>query len=177
MSLVTLMTGEPAQLTNAVIDELRSLDANQPVFAIRSLDQVVGKTLASRRLQTLLMIGFATAGFLIAVVGVYGMLAYTVVQRTRDLGIRLALGAQRHEIMRHCLRRALPPVVIGLSIGMAAALTSAQLLRTLLFAVDPWDPVTLFGALLLLASAALAACYLPARRAANLSPLSALRHD
>jgi putative ABC transport system permease protein len=177
MSLVVLTTGEPARLTNAVIDELRGLDPNQPVYSIRSLDQVVARTLASRRLQTLLMIGFAAAGFLIAIVGVYGMLAYAVVQRTRELGIRVALGAQRHEIIRHCLRRALPPVMVGLLAGLAAALTAAQLLRTLLFGVDPWDPVTFFGAPLLLASAALGACYLPARRAGNLSPLTALRHD
>jgi putative ABC transport system permease protein len=177
MNLVIGTTGEPEQFIKAVISEVRALDANQPVYNVRSLDDVVGRTLASRRLQTLLMMGFASAAVFLAVISVYGMLAYAVAQRTRELGIRVALGARRGEIVSLCLRRALTRIGIGLVIGVAAALAATRLLGSLLFALDPWDPVTFLGAFLLLGSAGMLACYLPARRAANQDPLVALRQE
>jgi len=177
MGLVVRTTGDPGRLRNAVMAAVRALDPEQPVTNVRTLDEVVGRALAARRLQMLLIIGSAAVAFLLAVIGVYGMMTYALAQRTRELGIRVALGASRRDIVRHCLRQGLTRIGAGTLIGGLAAVAAGRLLRSLLFGLEPWDPVTFAGAILLLGSVGLLACYLPAARAARTDPVHALRLD
>jgi len=175
MDLLIRTTGDPEQLRKAVIAAVRALDPQQPITNVRSLDEVVARTLAPRRIQMLLILGSAAVVFLLAVVSVYGMMAYTLAQRTRELGIRVALGATRNELIRYCLRQGLARVGAGVLAGSAAAVAAGGFLRSLLFGIAPWDPITFASAVLLLGSVALLACYLPAARAARADPLTALR--
>jgi len=177
MSLVARTVSEPALLAGAVRGEIRALDRDQPVYNLRSLEQVLARALASRRFQTILLGGFAAAAVVLAVIGVYGLLAYAVAQRTRELGIRVALGAPRSHVLAVILRQAFRLIGAGLLIGGTAAMVSSRLLRNILFDVSPWDPVTFVGSALLLTIAGLVASYLPARRAANVDPLRALRGE
>jgi ABC-type antimicrobial peptide transport system permease subunit len=121
--------------------------------------------------------GFAGAVLGLAVMGVYGMLAHAVAQRTRELGVRMALGARREEILWLCLRRGLVRVGVGLGLGLAGALVGARLLTGLLFGLGPWDPITWAGAVVVVLGAGLAASALPALRAARLDPVAALRQE
>ena len=177
MTLVVRTEGAPERLERTVIGVLRSLDADQPVYGVRTLSQVLGRALGSRRLQALLMAGFAAAAFVLALIGVYGMLAYAVARRTRELGIRLALGAGREEIVRHCLARVVWPILAGLLLGAGTALVGARLVRALLFAVDPWDPATFLGVFAVVGTGSLLVSSVPALRASRLDPAMALRHD
>jgi hypothetical protein len=177
LSLLVSTTGEPDGMARAVIDEVRSLDPSRPVYNVRSVEAIVGGELAPRRLQTLLMAGFAASALVLAVLGVYGMLAYAVAQRAREMGIRVALGAQRRAIVWLCLRGAMIRIVAGLTIGTIAALAAVRFLDGLLFALDPWDPVTFVSALLLLGGNGVAASCVPALRAARLDPMMTLRRE
>ena len=132
---------------------------------------------AERRFQMLLTSLFAVVALLLGAVGVYGVVSYTVVCRTRDIGLRLALGARRPEIVRWVLATGMRPVVVGLVIGIACAILGATALRGVLFGVVPTDPIALGGVAGLLLSIAVAACYIPARRASRLDPVVALRGE
>jgi putative ABC transport system permease protein len=123
------------------------------------------------------MSGFAVAALTLAVLGVYGMLAHSVTQRSRELGVRMALGARRREILRLCLQRGLARVAIGLGLGLLAALALSRQLESLLFGLTPRDPLAYAGAFVILLAAGLAASAVPALRAARLDPVEALRHD
>ena len=177
LSLLVSTIGAPDGMAQAVINEVRSLDPSRPVYNVRSVEAIVGRQLAPRRLQTLLMAGFAASALVLAVLGVYGMLAYAVAQRAREMGIRVALGAQRRAIVWLCLRGAILRIVAGLTIGTVAALAAVRFLDGLLFALDPWDPVTFVSALLLLGGTGVAASCIPALRAARLDPMVTLRRE
>ncbi|MEJ7809333.1 MAG: ABC transporter permease [Gemmatimonadaceae bacterium] len=177
MSLVIHTATNPARFAGTVRAEVLGLDPDQPVYSVRSMEQVVGRALARRRFQTLLLGGFAASALLLAVVGVYGVLAYAVAQRTRELGIRVALGAQRYDVLAIILRQALTRIGAGLLIGGAAALAGSRVLTSVLFEVSPWDPAAFAGAVALLSAAGLVASYLPARRAAAVDPVSTLRRE
>jgi ABC-type antimicrobial peptide transport system permease subunit len=163
--------------TAAAVAVIRQLDPTRPVYAVRSVQETVSRQLAPRRLQTALMGGFAAAVLALALLGVYGMLAHAVAQRTRELGVRMALGARRPEIVWLCLRRGLARIGMGLAVGMAAALAGSRLLGGALFGLGPWDPATYAGVLLLLLLTGLAACVGPALRAARLDPVAAIRQE
>jgi len=139
------------------------IGASQPAYVRRSGAWLVG--------------GFATLAWLLGVIGLYGVVAYSVGRRTREIGVRMALGAQRASVARLIVGEAGRLVVIGVAAGAIAAAGSATLMRTLLFGVTPWDPATLLGVAAVLGVSALAASYLPARRAASLSPVEALRAE
>jgi ABC-type antimicrobial peptide transport system permease subunit len=141
------------------------------------MDEIVEGSVLQRRFQTTLMLMFAAAAVLLATLGVYGVLSYAVTQRTSEIGIRLALGAERNAVRRMVLRQALRPVVIAVASAVPLALLAGSWLRSLLFGVSPRDPITIGVACLALMTAAVLAAYLPARRAANLDPLTALRHE
>jgi putative ABC transport system permease protein len=177
LSLVIGARRSPDDVVRAAVAQVHALDPSRPVYAVRSLDQAVSRLLAPRRLQTLLMGGFAGAVLGLAVMGVYGMLAHAVAQRTRELGVRMALGARREEILWLCLRRGLVRVGVGLGLGLAGALVGARLLTGLLFGLGPWDPITWAGAVVVVLGAGLAASALPALRAARLDPVAALRQE
>ena len=148
-----------------------------PLYDVHPLAEAVDRSLAERRLTNLLLAAFAGAALLLALIGIYGVMARSVGARTREFGVRLALGASAAEVRRMVLREAATLVAIGAASGLAGAVLITRLLRGLLFGVDPFDPVTFALAAGGLGAVALAACYFPARRATRADPLVALRTD
>jgi ABC-type antimicrobial peptide transport system permease subunit len=146
-----------------------------PLYAVRPLESLVAAQNASRRFAMLLVGLFGAAALLLAALGIYGVVAHSVSQQRREIGIRLALGAARAAVVRMVLLDGLRLTLIGVAIGVAGALTLTRLLSGLLFGVSAFDPLTFTAIALLLAGVALAACWLPARRAASVDPLVALR--
>jgi putative ABC transport system permease protein len=177
MSLVVRTAQEPSTLAAAVRSVVHKMDPNLPIAALRTMREVVSSTVAERRFQTTLTSLFALVALLLGAVGVYGVVSYTLACRTRDIGLRMALGAERGDVLRWAIAMGMLPVVIGLGVGLSSAVAAAQVLRSLLFEVTPADPLSLGTVVLVLMSSAGLACYLPARRAAALDPVLALRHE
>jgi predicted permease len=173
---VVLRTSLPAtQLEPQIRHQIQSIDPNLPVFSVSSLNDVLDRSLASRRFSADLVGGFAGLAILLASIGIYGLLAYMVGQRSREIGIRMALGARREDILRMFLRKGVALGGIGIVAGLVFSAATASLMASLLYGVRPHDPaVFLIVPLLLLAVAALAS-YLPARRATKVNPIIALR--
>jgi predicted lysophospholipase L1 biosynthesis ABC-type transport system permease subunit len=172
---VMLTSGDPLASANAVRRELAAVDPAVPASFVRSMDQWMGGTLASRRFNLQLVGAFAAAALLLAVVGVYAVSAFAVTTRTREIGIRAALGASRFDVIRLVLRNGASPVVGGLAVGTAIAVILAPALSGMLFGVTPRDGMSLAISLAALACAALLANIVPARRAARIDPVVALR--
>src|SRR2546427_5431146 len=147
MSVVVRTAGDPARFASLVRSEVLAVNRNQPVYNVRSLNQVLARGVAARRFQTLLLGAFAVAALALAVIGVYGLLEYAVARRTREFGIRGALGAQRRDVVAFVMRRALMLMGVGLVIGGACALAGTRLLTTILFEVSPWDPMIFVGSM------------------------------
>ncbi len=141
------------------------------------MGEVVSASLAERRFQMWLVSLFSLLALTLAVVGIYGVTSYTVARRTREIGLRVALGARRHDVLRSVMSEGLRPVLIGLAIGAVGAQIAAQSIRTVLFGIGPLDPIALGSVASVLLLTATLACYLPARRAASLEPLVALRTE
>jgi putative ABC transport system permease protein len=177
MSVVVRSSADPVQLAAAVRRQVLAQDPDQPVYAVRTLDDVLGASLASRRVQMLLLGAFALAALALAAVGVYGVVAQTVRRRTHEIGVRVALGAQRRDVLRLVVGRGMRPVGIGVLAGGVAAAATGRLLRGLLYGVTPADPTTFVAAAIFLAVIALVACVLPARRAVRVDPVVALRSE
>jgi putative ABC transport system permease protein len=156
---------------------VRELDPGQPVAGIRTMETVISDALLDRRLAMTLLSGFAAAALLLAAVGVYGLMSFTVAQRGREIGIRMALGAHTRDVRSMILGRCAVLAGIGLALGTAGSLAARRLIETQLYQVSPTDPVTLGGAALLLLAVAIAASYVPARRAMTIDPVKALRAD
>lgn len=169
--------GAPLAIVRDVQREVWAIDKDQPVTRVETLEEVVSASVAQRRFQAMLLLLFAGVALALSVVGVYGVVSYAVAQRTPEIGLRLALGAQPEDILALTLTRALRPILAGLALGLLGALGASRLLTSLLFEVKPSDPLTfaLVGALL--AVAALAACLIPARRATRVDPMVALRYE
>ena len=176
-SFAVKTTENPGAIAPAIRAAIRSIDAELPLSALQTMDEVVERSVAQRRFQTNLVLVFGVAAMLLASLGVYGVMSYAVTQRTTEIGIRLALGAERGSVLRMVLRQALRPVAAGVAAAVPLALGAASWLRSLLFGVSPQDPTTITVACLTLITAAMLAAYLPARRAANLDPLNALRYE
>ena len=170
-------SADPGTLGDTIRHEVQSVDPGIPVFAVRTLDEVVAKSLADRRFALVILAVFAGVALLLASIGIYGVMAYTFSQRTHEIGVRVALGAQRSDILRMALGEGMLLVAIGLGAGLIGATIVTRFLRSMLFSVTPTDPAT-FGAIAaLLAAVALFACFIPARRATRVDPLVALRED
>ena len=167
----------PESLGEAVRREVEAVDLNVPVHSIRSMDEIIARSVADRRFALELLGVFATLALLLAAVGVYGVMSYSVSQRTHEVGIRVALGAQQTDILRLALGEGLRIVAIGLGAGLVGAAIVTRVFRSMLFEVAPGDPVTLLIASAMLAAVACLACYIPARRASRVDPLVALREE
>src|ERR1041384_1741406 len=177
MTVLLRTAGEPAALTAAVRRELLALDPVQPVSAVRTLDEVVSTTMSPRRFNVVVLGVFAGTALLLAGIGLYGVMAYAVTQRTREIGVRLALGAEGRGVVAMVLRDSFRLVAAGVALGLAGALVLDRALASLLFQVGPHDPPSLLAASVALVLVALLGSYLPARRAARVDPLTALRAE
>ncbi|HEX6165118.1 MAG TPA: ABC transporter permease [Vicinamibacterales bacterium] len=177
LTVVAKSRGDAASLIEPMRAAVRDLDPDVPIYAVRSMDQLVANAIAQPRLYLLLIASFAGTAMLLAAIGLYGVLAYAVGQRTREIGIRLALGAKRAEVLRMVMTQAGRLAITGIALGLSAAVLASRALRSQLFEIAPTDTLTyvMVGAGLLIV--ALVASWIPARRAARIDPLAALRHD
>jgi putative ABC transport system permease protein len=177
LTLVVRTHREPADITRAIRGQLDRLDKDLPLETVRTMSQLVASNTAQRRLSTQLLLGFAAGALLLSAVGLYGVLAYTVAQRTREIGIRLALGAPRRSVLLLVVRQGMSLALGGLAVGLAGAFVLTRVLQQLLYEISPNDPLTFLGAAALLCAVAVLACWLPAYRAARVNPMEALRYE
>jgi putative ABC transport system permease protein len=177
MALVIRTAGDPAVLAPAVRHEVQMLDHDQPVYNVRTMNDVVANSIGTQRLSMQLFAAFAVSALLLAAVGIYGVMAYSVTQRTQEIGIRMALGAQRRDILRLVVRQGLLLTLIGVAVGIVGAFALTRAISTLLFGVSTTDLATFIAVPLFLIFVSLAACYLPARRASKVNPVQALAHS
>ena len=173
--LVIRSQGDMAALVSAMRGVVRSIDANQPVYEVMTMEERVAQAIAPRLLNLLLIGGFAGLALLLAAVGIYGVMSYVVSQRTHEIGVRMALGAQRADILNLIIKQGIGLVAIGVGAGAVAALALTRTLRTLLYGIGPQDPVTFLVVPMLLLGVAFIACWFPARRATKADPMLALR--
>ncbi|MGH9751529.1 MAG: ABC transporter permease, partial [Blastocatellia bacterium] len=177
MTFVIRTRGDAAAITSAASNVIRTLDLEQPVADVRTMESLIGTSVARARFNTLLLTIFAMVALLLACVGIYGVMAYSVAQRTREIGVRMALGASKSDVLRLVVRRGMTLALGGVAIGVIASFALTWLMKTLLFDVSATDPLTFAGIPLLLAFVALLACLIPARRAAKVDPMVALRYE
>ncbi len=175
---LAVRTGFDSSASIAAVRELvKSLDAGVPVFNIRTLAQQRDGSLGLQRMAATLLSGFGALALLLAALGIYGVLAYSVGRRAREIGVRMALGAQVADVLRLVLRQGLGLAAVGLGLGLAGAFGATRLLRGFLYEVQPLDPMTFATVVVLLAGVSLCACWLPARRASKVDPMVALRNE
>ena len=167
----------PAQVVAVLRREVQALDKDLPIYGVKTLDDHVTATLTPQRVLAHLISGFGMLALLLAAIGMYGLLAHIVSERTSEIGLRMALGATRADVVRLFVTRGMKLALSGVALGVAAAAGLTPLIKSLLFGVSPLDPLTLTMVLLLLILTALMACYVPARRAATADPKAALRYD
>ena len=177
MALVVRTTGDPANLAAPLRREIRAFDPTLPVYNIRTMREVVAASVASNRASMLLLSAFAAVALLMALIGIYGVTAYYVTQRTHEIGVRMALGAQPRDVLRLVLGQGLTLALIGVATGLCAAFALTRVLTTLLYDVKPTDAKTFAIVALSLVGATLVACYIPARRATRVDPMVALRYE
>jgi putative ABC transport system permease protein len=169
--------GETPALAAAVRRELATIDPNQPIARVRTMDEWLTRAVAGPRYRTALFGLFAGLALALSAVGIYGVMSYSVGQRTREIGVRMALGARRWNVLGLVLRQGMGLVVIGVGIGLAGALALTRVIGSLLFEVGARDPATFSAVGILLAAVAFIACYVPARRATKVDPMVALRYE
>jgi len=177
MTLVVRAVSDPANLTPAIRNQVLSIDKEQPISGIRTLGQRVSTSIAQQQFSMLLLGVFASVALALAAVGIYGVLSYAAAQRTHEIGIRMALGARAGEVLKMVIGQGMGPALLGVALGLGAALALTQLIKRLLFGVAAADPMTYAVIALLLTLVALFACWIPARRAAKVDPMVALRCD
>ena len=177
MTFAVRTQADPAAMTQAVKGQIWKVDAQLPITRVQTMDEVAAASFDARRFNMLLLTLFAGLALVLAAVGVYGVMSYAVTQRTHEIGIRMALGAQVGNVMRLVMQSGLVIAMVGVAIGLAGAFALTRLMRALLFAAEPTDKVTFAGVSICLLLIALAACYLPARRATKVDPLQALRYE
>ena len=177
LTLVVRADSNPLNLAAAVEGEVWAIDKNLPVSEVRSMEEVIAASIAQQRFNVLLLGIFASVALILAAVGIYGVMSYSVTQRTQEIGIRMALGAQTSDVLKMVVGQVMKLVAIGIGAGLIGAFLLTRLLSSLLYQVSATDPVTFAVIALVLTSVALLACYLPARRAAKVDPMTALRYE
>lgn len=177
MTLVVRTQSEPAAMSPAVKEQIWKADPQLPITKVHTMSEVAAESFAARSFNMFLLVLFATLALILAAVGIYGVMSYAVTQRTQEIGIRMALGAQTLDVLKLILRNGMALTLIGVAIGLSGAVALTRLLTTLLFGVTPTDTLTLAMVSLVLIFVALLACYLPARRATKVDPLIALRYE
>jgi len=168
---------EPASFAATLRRAVTAIDANLPLFEVRTMEERLFESVAQPRFRTALLGAFAALALVMAVVGLYAVMAVSVAQRTHELGIRIALGAQRRDVIRLVIGQGVKLVGIGIAIGLAGSWALTRVLTTLLYEVKPTDPLTFLAVPVLLIVVAILACWAPARRAAGVDPLTALRYE
>jgi putative ABC transport system permease protein len=177
MNIVVRTSTDPASLTTAVRKEVWAVDKDQPVSDVQTMLQLVSNSVAPARFNTLLLGIFASVALMLAAIGLYGVMSYSVTQRTHEIGVRMALGAQRRDVLRLVVGQGMILALIGVALGLAAAYAVSRVMSSLLFGVSATDPLTFIGLAVLLAAIALLACLIPARRATRVDPMIALRYE
>ena len=177
LSVVLRTAGDPALQTAALRSALAEIDPNQPLVKVRTMEENMATTVAQPRFRTWLIGILAMLALVLAAVGVYGVMSYTVTQRTSEIGVRVALGAQPKDVFRIIVGEGLRLALFGVGVGLVAALLLTRLLQSFLFGISAYDPVTFIAVSLLLTLVAAAASYFPARRATRVDPMIALRYE
>ena len=177
MWVVARTTGDPARLTTAVRETVRAIDPSLPPYSITPLATIVSESVARRRFSMLLLGAFALMALFLAAVGLYGVVAYSVSQRTQEIGLRMAIGAQPGDVLRMVLGGGMRLAILGVVIGIASALAMAQVLATMLYEIRPFDPASYVTTATVLMAVAILACYVPARRAMRVDPVVAMRQE
>jgi putative ABC transport system permease protein len=175
--IIAQTSANPMPLAPAITRVVQSVDKDAPITHIETVDQIIANSVAEPKFQAALVGSFGALGLLLAIIGIYGVISYSVVQQTHEIGVRMALGAQRRDILHMILREGMLLAITGIAIGIGGALGLTRVLRSMLFEIEPTDPATFVGVAIFLTIAALAACYIPARRAMKVDPMAALRHE
>jgi len=176
-AIVLRTSSDPTSYAAPVRELIHRIDADVPVTSLLPMTQIVSQSADDRRLPMFLALSFAFSSLLLASLGIFGVVGYSVAQRRQELGIRMALGAELQDLRRMVLRQGMAPVIVGMAVGTVAALFAGRLIGNLLFGVSAYDPLTVATVVIVVASVALLACYIPARRAMRADPIAALRYE
>lgn len=176
-NLIIRTTTDPLNLTAAVRRQVQELDPNQPVYNVSTMEQTLDQSLVTQRLSMTLLTFLACLALILAVVGIYGVMSYTVTQRSHEIGIRMAIGAQPRDVFKMVIGRGMMLALIGVAFGLVGAFGLSRFMTTMLYGVEPTDPVTFVSIALMLTGVALVACYVPGRRATKVDPLEAIRYE
>jgi predicted permease len=174
---VRTSSANPMSLAPTIEKQVAAMDPELPVYHVRTMSELIGESVARRRLALILLVVFAGLAVVLASIGIYGVASYSVAQRQQEIGLRMALGARKDQVLELVIRQGMSLTLAGLGIGLVVALFLARLMGSLLFAVRPADPIALGGAALLLAAVALLAILIPAQRATKVDPIVALRYE
>lgn len=177
MGLLIRTTGNPASLTNAIREEVRAADPDIPITQVRTMEQIIGTAIVRPRFNLILLATFAVVALGLGAIGIYSVIAYSVAQRTHEIGVRMALGAQPRDVLKMVLGQGMRLALAGAGIGLVGAFALTRVMQSLLFQVSPTDPLTFLGVAGLLMLVAILACYVPARRATKVDPMIALRYE
>jgi putative ABC transport system permease protein len=177
MTLVVRTNSEPGQMVSAIRGQLKQLDQELPIYKVATLKQLVSSSISQTRFPALTLSLFACAALLLAAIGVYGVLAYTVAQRRHEIGVRMALGAQQGQILRFFLGQGVKWAALGGCAGLLAALILVQFMRSMLFQIGPYDPEVFVTVVAVLSAVVLLACSIPALRATRVDPVVAMRSE